>query len=145
MNSRITTHSILLYEIIFLCCYHMTSRHSCGGLNITGITKAIYIYMLKQTKVMTSRHSCAGLHTITTSTVHFMCPRHCYNWMTLKMFHNRHPILIKPYDIIITTYQHPSFVVVKFQIFFIKKSKTVGQQNLSRELPPSTTSPTQFP
>ena len=37
------------------------------------------------------------------------------------------------------------FVVVKFQIFFIKKSKTVGQQNLSRELPPSTTSPTQFP
>ena len=48
-------------------------------------------------------------------------------------------------DIIITTYEHPSYVVVKFQIFFIKKSKTVGQQNLSRELPPSTTSPTQFP
>ena len=26
-------------------------------------------------------------------------------------------------DIIITTYQHPSFVVVKFQIFFIKKKQ----------------------
>ena len=48
-------------------------------------------------------------------------------------------------NIIITTQIFVIFCPSKVSNLFHKKSKTVGQQNLSRELPPSTSSPTQFP
>ena len=36
-------------------------------------------------------------HTSATSIVYFMYPRHCYSWMTFKIFYNSQSTPVKPY------------------------------------------------